>query len=82
MNNKKIYLVRILSDSPSVSNHYFIVWGVQNKLAAITYALRNRGSAINGDYSVRADRMNVISSGNNESIQMIEVKNVSRGSSD
>lgn len=78
MNNKKIYLVRLLSDTISRSNYYFIVFGVNNKLAAITYALRNRGGSINGDYSIRAEEIYIINSGHNDSIQMIELKHVSK----
>ncbi|MCH7559787.1 MAG: hypothetical protein IIC67_00200 [Thaumarchaeota archaeon] len=73
-----VYLVRILSDTISKSNHNFIVWGVDNKLAAITHVLRNRGSGINGDYSIRADKLNVVNSNDNSEIQMIELKNVSQ----
>ncbi len=73
-----VYLVRILSDTISKSNHNFIVWGVDNKLAAITHVLRNRGSGINGDYSVRADKLNIVNSNDNSKIQMIELKNVAQ----
>lgn len=71
-----VYLVRILSDTISRSNHNFLVWGTKNKLAAITYALRNRGGKINGDYSVRAEELTIINSNDSSQIQMIELKNV------
>jgi hypothetical protein len=69
----RIYMVSLIPDNNRHKTYRYIVIGVDNKLASITYCLRNRSGLINGDYSVASVKLPILSASNVGNIKMVNI---------